>query len=344
MATRRVVNPLRIHCRSINLGINTARQSAAVRHGYTPTAFHLRTYATRPKKPEDATTWGPVNISIVKGEHLEEYQKKNPSLLRYSIGQYLEILEVFANISEKSGPDWPMRIKKEDRPPKEMLNDMGVFLSEEASSPRGGRQHGLIGFAFFSGASSLGCETSCISVISTLLTSKSGTAAFSWPLYKPTFARFRGIVSSVKNPYAMAVDAEIHRRAGRNNAAIRCLERALELGGPDFQWIPTCEYRLGVAYKELNDFTKAQPLIERAAAAGVPQAWFHLAYMSPVGSQVRMQAGYKAGCFGQPMAFADLADELDFRAGKDGLTPEEREDLLHFSAEAKRLARHDVPY
>lgn len=106
------MNPLRIHCRFINLGINTSRQSAAVRHSYTPAAVHMRTYATRPWKPEDVTTWGAVDTSIVKEKHLREYQEKNPGLLRYDIPQYMEILEVFATISKKSGSDWPMRIKK----------------------------------------------------------------------------------------------------------------------------------------------------------------------------------------------------------------------------------------
>lgn len=225
-----------------------------------------------------------------------------------------------------------------------MLNDMGVFLNEESSSPRRHPQHSHIGLAFFSGASALGCEASCISVVSAFQTSKDTAMLLSTPLFKPTLARFREIVSGIKNPYAMTVDGENHLRARRFNAAIRCLERALQLGGPDFQWAPTCEYRLGLAYKGLGDYAKAQALIGRAAAAGVPEAWFQLAELSPAGSQERMEAGYKAGCLGEPLAFADLADELDSRAGKDGLTPEEREDLLHFSAEAKRLARYDVPY
>jgi tetratricopeptide (TPR) repeat protein len=224
-----------------------------------------------------------------------------------------------------------------------MLNDMGVFLNEESLSPRRHPQHSHIGLAFFSGASALGCEASCISVFSAFQTSRDTSMLFT-PLFKPTLARFREIINGTKNPYAMALDGENHRRTGRFNAAIRCLERALQLGGPDFQWGPTCEYRLGLAYKGLGDYTKAQPLIEKAAAAGVPESWFQLAELSPVGSQERMEAGYKAGCLGEPLAFADLADELDSHAGKDGLTPEEREDLLHFSAEAKRLARYDVPY
>jgi hypothetical protein len=53
-----------------------------------------------------------VDTGIVKEKHLQEYQEKNPSLLRYDIPQYMEILEVFATISKKSGSDWPMRIKK----------------------------------------------------------------------------------------------------------------------------------------------------------------------------------------------------------------------------------------
>lgn len=197
--------------------------------------------------------------------------------------------------------------------------------------------------ALFSGASALGCEASTVSVISILTSSAERDKVFDHPLFKPTVARFREILTRGRNPYALAIEGQQLLDQQKPQAAVRFLERAMQLGGPEFQWRPSCQYYLGMAYLKVKDEAKASEYLEKAAELGYKDAWHQLAKDTSKTDENRQVTLYQSGLLGDLNAFHYLARDFEALAQADGVTNEQQKELLGFAMEADRLATPTSP-
>ena len=198
--------------------------------------------------------------------------------------------------------------------------------------------------ALFSGASALGCEASTVSVMSILKSSAEREKVFDHPLFKPTVARFREIVTKGRNPYALAMEGQrLLLDQQKPQAAVRFLERAVQLGGPEFQWKPSCQYYIGLAYLKLKDEAKAHEYLEMAASLGYKDAWHQLAKGESKTDEDRQVTLYQSGLLGDLNAFHHLACDFEMAANADGITNEQKKELSEFAMEAERLANPTSP-
>lgn len=226
----------------------------------------------------------------------------------------------------------------EYRPSKEMLNDLGCYLSEEYFSIRRRPEQHKLAVALYSGASAMGCEASCVSIVSMLANSPTPASAYKAPLFKPTMSFFRDIVNKGENPYALTIEGLFLLKEKKPNATIRVLERAIQLGGPDFPWKASCWHDIGGAYVAIGDHCKAEEYYEMAASAGSRDAWHQLAHTADKTPEEQRDALYKSGCLGERVAFRNLSVAFVIASKADGVTSEQKLDYFRFNEEADRLS------
>lgn len=168
--------------------------------------------------------------------------------------------------------------------------------------------------ALWSSASEMGHRPSTLSLARQLI--RSG-AHGRIPQLRKVEARFKGLVSSGKDPNALTAQGELLVEQGRLDAAVAALQRALKLGG-EFEWRPYCELCLGRAYWKLGKADEARTLFEKLAEQGVVEADIDLAEMlrSSDVDEAR-QRMYTAACNGRRDMFTRLSEMELETAGKE---------------------------
>lgn len=274
-----------------------------------PVSSPSRSYATAKRIAKGRPgfdVWGNLpDPNLTKADFMED-PTLYPELSRFDAHEYKAVVDLFQTISHQFGADWPLALKQEFRPSKEILNDLGCFTYKI------GRTRSLpaeLYLAMFAGASALGCEASCISVASVLFNSDRRLQAV--PLYKPIKMRFDRIIRESRNPNAAAVEAERLLQEGKKpGAAARVAQRALELAGHgDFTWRPLCMHTLGRAYEAQGHPGKALECYREATLGGENRSWEGVAKTATDPKEQR-EAWFRAGQMGSEMGFNRLSEHF----------------------------------
>ncbi|KAF4121353.1 hypothetical protein GMORB2_2315 [Geosmithia morbida] len=304
-----------------------------------------RSYATSPRSGARVgnDVWGEVHVSSITAESLGKVKASRPSFLRHEPNEYVDVLRNFSAISTRSGADWPLVLKGASRPSKEILNDLGCYTSEltllggpASRQPGADPIRGPVVYAMFSGASMLGCEASCVSLVRLIMADQRGVAFR--PLFRPNVVRFRAIVRAGRNPFALATEGLWLLAQGKPNAAVRLVERALQIGGGDaFAWAAQCKLALGQARHALGEDGAALELLTAAAEAGQRDAWRWIGRLAP-DEAGRRDAWFKGGIAGDAKSFDLLGDDYAARAQDETLDRKVQDELLAWSSEFKQMA------
>lgn len=222
------------------------------------------------------------------------------------------------------------------RPPKELLNDLGCYTSSLATGTSNAPLKGPVAQAMFSGASMLGCEASCVSLVQSLIHGDRGI--LQRPLIKPNYMRFRNIVSRGQNPYALTTEASLLLLQKSPRAAAAAAEKACRIAresNEGFPWMGRSRFILGQASHALRDETTALDHFRSAAEDGYRDAWQWIGRLSPDPAE-RRRALFKGGVSGDAAAFNILSDE--FANFGEQVSGEDSEEHLKWASEFKRMA------
>ncbi|KAJ4268557.1 hypothetical protein NW762_002621 [Fusarium torreyae] len=156
--------------------------------------------------------------------------------------------------------------------------------------------------------------------------------------------RFRQIVSEGKDQNALTAEGESFYKAGRYEAAVRILKRALSLNDFDFDWRDDCQMCLGQSYLKLGRTAEARQVFEALGGARIPDADAELARMlrktNPDAARQRM---YSAAIGGRRDMFSQLA-ELELEQEAQVTDSESKKDHQRWAMEWFRLADPSVKF
>lgn len=195
--------------------------------------------------------------------------------------------------------------------------------------------------AMWASASDMGYRPSILSLSRQLI--RSG-AFGKVPQLRKVEARFKNLLSTGKDADALTAEGELLFEQGKYDAAVRILQRALQVEQSGFQWKPYCQLCLGKAYAKLQQHDKAQAVLQELSETGLVEADTELGNM--LRSRDLDQAEehyYAAACNGRADMFTPLGEIAVQRAAEAG-DKASKEDNRRWALEWSRLADPRVEY
>lgn len=166
------------------------------------------------------------------------------------------------------------------------------------------------GFAvgMWSSASAAGYRLSTLSLIRHIIKARAyGRGA----RFAKVEKRFKSLVATAKDADALTAEGELLYGQGNYEAALRVLQRALQVGKDDesFEWRAFCELCLGQVYVKLKRYQEAKDIFKSLSESGVPEADIELGQMlRPTDRETAARHLFAVACAGRPDIFAQLSE------------------------------------
>lgn len=158
--------------------------------------------------------------------------------------------------------------------------------------------------------------------------------------------RFKTLVATAKDPDALTAEGELLYRQGHYDAALRVLQRALQVGKDDesFEWKAYCELCLGQVYVKLRRYQEAKDIFKSLSESGVPEADIELGQMlRPTDREEAARRLFAVACAGRPDIFAQLS-EMSLEQASETKDEKAVREFKKWSDEWSRLANTSTAF
>ncbi|RFU72557.1 tetratricopeptide repeat [Trichoderma arundinaceum] len=152
-------------------------------------------------------------------------------------------------------------------------------------------------------------------------------------------ARFKQLVSTARDPDALTVEGELQYEQGNYEAAIRALQRALQVGSPGFEWKPYCQLCMGKAFVKTNKHDEARAIFESLSEIGLIEADIELGKLLRVSDRDAAERHlFAAASSGRGDMFSLLSEIALEKAAESGTDKTSKEESLRWAKEWSKLA------
>lgn len=230
----------------------------------------------------------------------------------------------------------------EDGFPVEVIHDTACIM-RQLQGPR--KSADAFATALWASASEAGYRPSTLSLARHL--ARSG-AYGRVPQLRRVEARFKQLVSTARDADALTVEGELQYEQGNYEAAIRALQRALQVGdaaAAGFEWKPYCELCMGKALAKLGRHDEARALLEALSEAGLAEADVELGNLLRVSDRDAAERHlFAAASSGRADMFSVLSEIALDKAAESGDDRALREEALRWAKEWSKLGDPRTEY
>lgn len=164
------------------------------------------------------------------------------------------------------------------------------------------------------------------------------------PQLRRVETRFKQLVSTAKDADALTAEGELLFEQANYSAAVRVLERALQVGGSSFDWEPYCRLCMGKSYVKLGRLNEAEDIFSSLAKQGVVEADIELGNLLRTGKRDSAEQHiYNAACSGKVDMFNHLSEIALQRAAEAG-DEKSKKEFQQWAVEWSKLADVRVEY
>ncbi|POR34054.1 Uncharacterized protein TPAR_05725 [Tolypocladium paradoxum] len=308
------------------------------RSDHPPASSLTRQYAV-PRAPKVGAYSDVFTLAEIPRASFESIISRNgDSFKRLSPERYYDCAQRFTEAIKKGSSPWAVSFTGKDAIPVEVLHELACIMRQI----QGPRSADAFATAMWASASELGYRPSTLSLARQLI--RSG-AYGRMPQLRKVEARFKQLVSTGKDPDALAAEGELLFEQGRFDVAVATLQRALRADSASFEWKPYCELCLGKALLKLGRAEEARGVLEALSESGLVEADIELGKMLRASDRDKAeQHMYAAACNGRPDMFSHLSEmalEGAAAATGDGRWSEDRRRwALEWSRLADARAEH----
>lgn len=148
----------------------------------------------------------------------------------------------------------------------------------------------------------------------------------------------------MRDPDALTVEGELQYEQGNYEAAIRALQRALQVGASGFEWKPYCQLCMGKALVKTNKHDEARAIFESLAEIGLIEADIELGKLLRVSDRDAAERHlFAAASAGRGDMFSLLSEIALERAAESG-DDKAKEESLRWAKEWSKLADSRTEY
>ncbi|KAH6610397.1 tetratricopeptide repeat [Trichoderma cornu-damae] len=207
---------------------------------------------------------------------------------------------------------------------------------------RGPRSADAFATALWASASEAGYRPSTLSLARHL--ARSGAYGRIAQLRKVE-ARFKQLVSAARDPDALTVEGELQYEQGNYEAAIRALQRALQVGPAGFEWKPYCRLCMGKAFVKTSKHDEARAMFESLSEIGLIEADVELGKLLRVSDRDAAERHLlTAASHGRGDMFSLLSEIALEKAAESGEDKTSKEEFLRWAKEWSKLADSRTEY
>ncbi|PTB67310.1 hypothetical protein BBK36DRAFT_1116125 [Trichoderma citrinoviride] len=261
---------------------------------------------------------------------------------RQTPAEYYRCAEKFHEAISRGSDPWSVSLTGKDGFPVEVIHETACIMRQI----RGPRSANAFATALWASASEAGYRPSTLSLARHL--ARSGAYGRVPPLRKVE-ARFKQLVSTARDADALTVEGELQYEQGNYEAAIRALQRALQVGGGEeeaFEWKPYCELCMGKALVKLGRRDEARAILEAlSAAGGLVEADVELGNLLRVSDRDAAERHLIAAASnGRADMFSVLSEIALEKAAESGDDKAAREESLRWAKEWSKLGDPRTEY
>lgn len=158
-------------------------------------------------------------------------------------------------------------------------------------------------------------------------------------------ARFKQLVSTTRDPDALTVEGELQYEQGNYEAAIRALQRALQVGTAGFEWKPYCQLCMAKAFVKTSRQDEARAILESLSEIGLIEADIELGKLLRVSDRDAAERHlFAAASGGRGDMFSLLSEIALEKAAESGDDKTPKEESLRWAKEWSKLADPRTEY
>ncbi|KAL6891282.1 hypothetical protein HDV57DRAFT_513714 [Trichoderma longibrachiatum] len=272
----------------------------------------------------------PPSFEAAISRNGDTFQRQTPA-------EYYRCAEKFHEAISRGVDPWSVSLTGKDGFPVEVVHEAACIMR----LIRGPRSADAFATALWASASEAGYRPSTLSLARHLV--RSG-AYGRVPQLRRVEARFKQLVSTARDADALTVEGELQYEQGNYEAAVRALQRALQVAG-DFEWKPYCELCMGKALAKLDRHDEAKAILEALSEAGLVEADVELGNLLRVSDRDAAERHlFAAASKGRADMFSVLSEIALDKAAESGEDKASREEALRWAKEWSRLGDPRAEY
>ncbi|KAK1250897.1 hypothetical protein MKX07_005452 [Trichoderma sp. CBMAI-0711] len=270
----------------------------------------------------------------------DAFQRQTPA-------EYYRCADKFHEAISRGTDPWSVSLTGKDGFPLEVIHETACIMR----LIRGPRSADAFATALWASASEAGYRPSTLSLARHL--ARSG-AYGRVPQLRRVEARFKQLVSTARDADALTVEGELQYEQGHYEAAIRALQRALQVGGgtpaaaaaaASFEWKPYCELCMGKALAKLGRHDEARAILEALSDAGLVEADVELGNLLRVSDRDAAERHlFAAASKGRADMFSVLSEIALDKAAEAGQDKALRQESLRWAKEWSKLGDPRTEY
>ncbi|KAM6477903.1 hypothetical protein HDV62DRAFT_198875 [Trichoderma sp. SZMC 28011] len=299
----------------------------------------LRHYAVPRLKRTGPSPLEVYKLSEIPQSSLEAVIIRNPEAFqRHTPEEYYKCAEKFHEAISRGSDPWSITLTGKNGFPVELIHETACIMRQI----RGPRSADAFATALWASASEAGYRPSILSLARHL--ARSGAYGRVAQLRKVE-ARFKQLVSTARDPDALTVEGELQYEQGNYEAAIRALQRALQVGAAGFEWKPYCQLCMGKAFVKTSRHDEARAIFESLSEIGLIEADIELGKLLRVSDRDAAERHlFTAASNGRADMFSLLSEIALEKAAESGDDKTSKEEAQRWAKEWSKLADPRTEY